>query len=110
MSNPTLATRLVVPFEELRMTDVDVVGGKNASLGEMISQLAATGVRVPGGFATTAHAFRQFLEFGGLTDQIAKRLKSRDPAEGGARAEAGTEIRRWIEDAPFPPELEAGVR
>ena len=51
MSNPALATRLVIPFEELRMTDVDVVGGKNASLGEMISQLAATGVRVPGGFA-----------------------------------------------------------
>ena len=67
MSNPALAARLVVPFEELRMTDVDVVGGKNASLGEMISQLAATGVRVPGGFATTAHAFREFLEFGGLT-------------------------------------------
>ena len=62
MSNPALATRLVVPFEELRMTDVDIVGGKNATLGEMISQLAATGVRVPGGFATTAHAFREFLE------------------------------------------------
>ena len=78
MSNPTLATRLVVPFEELRMTDVEVVGGKNASLGEMISQLAATGVRVPGGFATTAHAFREFLEFGGLTERIAARLKLLD--------------------------------
>ena len=66
MSNPALAARLVIPFEELRMTDVDVVGGKNASLGEMISQLATTGVRVPGGFATTAHAFREFLKFGGL--------------------------------------------
>ena len=54
MSNPALATRLVIPFEELRNTDVDIVGGKNASLGEMISQLAATGVRVPGGFATTS--------------------------------------------------------
>ena len=110
MSNPALAARLVVPFEELRMTDVDVVGGKNASLGEMISQLAATGVRVPGGFATTAHAFREFLEFGGLTERIAARLKSLDTDDVRALAEAGTEIRRWIEDAPFPPELEKGVR
>ena len=61
MSTATLATALVVPFEHLRMTDVEAVGGKNASLGEMISQLAAAGVRVPGGFATTAHAFRHFL-------------------------------------------------
>ncbi|MGA0882780.1 MAG: PEP/pyruvate-binding domain-containing protein, partial [Burkholderiaceae bacterium] len=60
-----LGSRLVVPFEELRMTDVDAVGGKNASLGEMISQLAAAGVQVPGGFATTAHAFREFLLHGG---------------------------------------------
>jgi pyruvate,water dikinase len=110
MSNPTLATRLVVPFEELRMTDVDVVGGKNASLGEMISQLAATGVRVPGGFATTAHAFREFLKFGGLTERIAARLKLLDTDDVRALAEAGTEIRNWIGDAPFPPELEAGVR
>src|ERR1700710_1637682 len=100
----------VVPFEQLRMTDVDVVGGKNASLGEMISQLAATGVRVPGGFATTAHAFREFLEFGGLTGRIAVRLKSLDTDDVRALAEAGTEIRRWIGDAPFPPALEAGVR
>ena len=110
MSNPALAARLVVPFEELRMTDVDVVGGKNASLGEMISQLAATGVRVPGGFATTAHAFREFLKFGGLTERIAARLKSLDTDDVRALAEAGTEIRHWIGDAPFPPELEAGVR
>jgi pyruvate,water dikinase len=110
MSNPALATRLVVPFEELRMTDVDIVGGKNASLGEMISQLAATGVRVPGGFATTAHAFREFLEFGGLTERIAARLKSLDTDDVRALAEAGGQIRQWIEDAPFPPELEAGVR
>ena len=58
MSTSHLATSLVAPFERLRMTDVESVGGKNASLGEMISQLAASGVRVPGGFATTAHAFR----------------------------------------------------
>ena len=61
MSSNPLATALVAPFEHLRMSDVESVGGKNASLGEMISQLAASGVRVPGGFATTAHAFRQFL-------------------------------------------------
>jgi pyruvate,water dikinase len=110
MSNPTLATSLVVPFEQLRMTDVEVVGGKNASLGEMISQLAATGVRVPGGFATTAHAFREFLKFGGLTERIAKRLKSLDTDDVRALADAGTEIRNWIVAAPFPPELEAAVR
>ena len=110
MSNPALAARLVIPFEELRMTDVDVVGGKNASLGEMISQLAATGVRVPGGFATTAHAFREFLKFGGLTERIAARVKSLDTDDVRALAEAGKEIRQWIEDAPFPPALENGVR
>jgi pyruvate,water dikinase len=110
MSNPTLATRLVVPFEQLRMTDVEAVGGKNASLGEMISQLAATGVRVPGGFATTAHAFREFLKFGGLTERIATRLKSLDTDDVRALAEAGAEIRGWIEAAPFPPALENAVR
>ena len=68
MSSTHLATALVVPFEQLRMTDVESVGGKNASLGEMISQLAASGVRVPGGFATTAHAFRLFLKHNGLAD------------------------------------------
>ena len=62
-------TALVVPFEDLRMTDVEVVGGKNASLGEMISQLPSE-VRVPGGFASTAHAFRRFLQHGGLADRI----------------------------------------
>ena len=70
MSPSPLATALVVPLEHLRMTDVEAVGGKNASLGEMISQLAETGVRVPGGFATTAHAFRTFLAEGGLARRI----------------------------------------
>ena len=76
MSSATLATALVAPFEQLRMTDVEVVGGKNASLGEMISQLAATGVRVPGGFATTAHAFRVFLQHGGLAARIQDKLST----------------------------------
>ena len=72
--NKHLSERLVVPFEALRMTDVESVGGKNTSLGEMISQLAHAGVRVPGGFATTAQAFRDFLAFNQLTSRIAKRL------------------------------------
>ena len=110
MSSTPLATALVVPFEHLRMTDVEVVGGKNASLGEMISQLAASGVRVPGGFATTAHAFRQFLIHGGLTEKINQRLAGLDTDDVKALADAGAEIRSWVVDAPFPPEFEAAVR
>ena len=110
MSSSHLATALVVPFEQLRMTDVEVVGGKNASLGEMISQLAQSGVRVPGGFATTAHAFRQFLTFGGLTQRINDRLATLDTDDVRALAEAGAQIRGWISDAPFPPDFEAAVR
>jgi pyruvate,water dikinase len=104
------ATALVVPFENLRMTDVEAVGGKNASLGEMISQLAASGVRVPGGFATTAHAFRQFLRHEGLDARIAARLSTLNTDDVRALAEAGAEIRGWIENQPFPADLEAGVR
>ncbi len=66
--------KYVIPFSQLRMTDVESVGGKNASLGEMLSQLSAAGVRVPDGFATTAEAFRLFLEHGKLRDRIAQRL------------------------------------
>ncbi|MBG6082591.1 phosphoenolpyruvate synthase [Rubrivivax gelatinosus] len=110
MSQANLATALVVPFEQLRMTDVEVVGGKNASLGEMISQLAATGVRVPGGFATTAHAFRLFLRHGGLAERIEARLAALDTDDVRALAEAGAEIRRWIVETPFPAELEAAIR
>ena len=110
MSTPNLATALVAPFEQLRMTDVEAVGGKNASLGEMISQLAQAGVRVPGGFATTANAFRQFLQFGGLTAKISARLAALDTDDVTALAAAGAEIRQWVTDAPFPPEFEAAVR
>jgi pyruvate,water dikinase len=110
MSQPALATALVVPFEQLRMTDVEVVGGKNASLGEMISQLAASGVRVPGGFATTAHAFRQFLAHSNLAERIDARLSKLNTDDVKALAEAGAEIRGWIHDAPFPPALEDAVR
>jgi len=110
MSNLSLATALVARFEHLRMTDVEAVGGKNASLGEMISQLSETGVRVPGGFATTAHAFRGFLEEGGLSRRIAERLTGLDSDDVRALADAGKEIRHWIETQPFPPALEAEVR
>ena len=110
MSHTAAATALVAPFEQLRMTDVEVVGGKNASLGEMISQLAATGVRVPGGFATTAHAFREFLKHGGLTEKINARLAALNTDDVRALAEAGAEIRQWVVDAPFPADFETAVR
>jgi pyruvate,water dikinase len=109
MSPTNLATALVVPFEHLRMTDVESVGGKNASLGEMISQLAASGVRVPGGFATTAHAFRQFLAHNGLADKINARLAALNTDDVRALAEAGAEIRKWVEDTPFPADLQAAI-
>ncbi|SIR73851.1 phosphoenolpyruvate synthase [Pseudacidovorax sp. RU35E] len=103
------ATALVVPFENLRMSDVEAVGGKNASLGEMISQLPE-GVRVPTGFATTAHAFREFLAHEGLTERIAQRLATLDIEDVRALAAAGAEIRGWIEAQPFPANLETAVR
>ncbi|MBT9503837.1 MAG: phosphoenolpyruvate synthase [Burkholderiaceae bacterium] len=104
------ATALVVPFEHLRMSDVEVVGGKNASLGEMISQLAASGVRVPGGFATTAFAFRAFLNYEGLDERIKTRLATLNTDDVRALAEAGAEIRGWVEEQPFPADLEAAIR
>ncbi len=94
-------TALVVPFENLRMDDVESVGGKNASLGEMISQLPS-GVRVPTGFATTAHAFRQFLAHDGLADKISARLAKLDTEDVRALAAAGAEIRGMVEAQPFP--------
>ncbi len=103
------ATALVVPFENLRMSDVESVGGKNASLGEMISQLPQ-GVRVPTGFATTAHAFREFLKHEGLADRISQRLATLDTEDVRALAAAGAEIRGWLEAQPFPADLEKAVR
>jgi pyruvate, water dikinase len=104
-----LGNLLVVPFEDLRMTDVEVVGGKNASLGEMISQLPQ-GVRVPTGFATTAHAFREFLAFDGLAQRVNARLTTLDTEDVRALASAGAEIRGWVEAQPFPPALEQAIR
>ncbi len=100
---------LVIPFEKLRMTDVDQVGGKNSSLGEMISQLADTGVRVPGGFATTAHAYRIFLAQSGLDKKINDTLDALDVDDVNALVKTGAEIRQWILDTPFPMELTIAI-
>ncbi len=102
-------TALVVPFENLRMSDVEAVGGKNASLGEMISHLP-TGVKVPTGFATTAYAFRAFLAFGGLAEKINARLAALDTDDVRALAFVGAEIRALVEAQPFPQDLEQGIR
>ncbi len=112
MSKLFEATALVVPFENLRMTDVEAVGGKNASLGEMISQLPTgpKGVRVPTGFATTAHAFRVFMAHGGLDDKINALLDALDTDDVRALAEAGARIRAMVEAQPFPADLEKAVR
>jgi len=105
-----LGLKMVAPFSELRMTDVDAVGGKNASLGEMISQLSDAGVRVPGGFATTAHAFRIFLAHNGLDARIAARLVGLNTDDVRALAECGAEIRKWIVETPLPHALEEEIR
>lgn len=109
MSQLFPADALVVPFELLRMDDVELVGGKNASLGEMISQIP-TGVKVPTGFATTAHAFREFLKHEGLDAKIADRLETLNTDDVRALAKAGEEIRHWIESQPFPANLEQSIR
>ena len=101
--------QLVIPFEKLRMTDVDQVGGKNSSLGEMISQLADTGVRVPGGFATTAHAYRIFLSQSGLDAKINAALDALDVEDVNALVKTGAEIRQWVLDTPFPMELTIAI-
>jgi pyruvate, water dikinase len=103
------ATALVVPFENLRNSDVESVGGKNASLGEMISQLP-TGVKVPTGFATTAHAFRAFLKHAGLDDKINAKLNALNTDDVRALATVGAEIRAMVEAQPFPADLEKSIR
>ncbi len=101
--------RYVISFEELRMTDVEQVGGKNASLGEMITQLSSAGVRVPGGFATTAAAFRDFLNESGLTEKIDESLTALDIEDLEALTETGKRIRQWITDAPLTPRLQKDI-
>ncbi|MDB5797831.1 MAG: ppsA [Paucimonas sp.] len=111
-SNTGKEATYVASFDQLRMTDVESVGGKNASLGEMISQLAGAGVRVPGGFATTAQAFRDFLEHGdgkSLAKRIEERLVSLNIDDVRALAQAGAEIRQWIVETPFQPRLQQEI-
>jgi pyruvate, water dikinase len=112
MSSLFSSTALVVPFELLRNSDVDTVGGKNASLGEMISQLPTgpQGVKVPTGFATTAHAFRAFLNHAGLADKINAKLDALNTDDVRALASVGGEIRAMVEAQPFPADLEAAIR
>ncbi len=99
----------VLWYEELGMNDVDRVGGKNASLGEMISNLANVGVQVPGGFATTSFAFNEFLEQSGLNDKIYKLLDTLDVGDLNALGECGATIRQWIIDTPFLPQMQADI-
>jgi len=101
MSEP----RRVLSLDALRMTDLAQVGGKNASLGEMIGQLASQGVRVPGGFATTAQAFREFLNSADLPGRIDAALQTLDVDDVNQLAQTGAQIRQWIEDADLPRHL-----
>jgi len=100
----------VIPFENLRNIDVPSVGGKNASLGEMISQLSAKGVRVPTGFATTADAYREFLAQNGLDDKINAELDNLNIDDTQALAICGKKVREWIMEAPFPPALDKAIK
>ncbi|MBE9564433.1 MAG: phosphoenolpyruvate synthase, partial [Proteobacteria bacterium] len=99
----------VIWFDQLGIKDIDDVGGKNASLGEMISNLSGLGIKVPDGFATTADAFRDFLAQKDLDEKIRQRLVSLNTNDVGALVDAGAEIRQWILDAPFPDSLHAEV-
>ena len=102
-------SKYVMWFDELRMDDVSSVGGKNASLGEMISQLSDAGVRVPGGFATTANAYRDFLAHHGLAQRIETTLAGLDAEDVNALAATGAQIRAWIVETPLPPRLEKEI-
>jgi pyruvate,water dikinase len=103
-------TEQILWFDHVGMNNVGEVGGKNASLGEMISNLSAAGVQVPGGFATTAEAYRQFLSHGGLDKRINELLDTLDVSDVVALAHAGSRIRQWIVETPFPADLEKAVR
>lgn len=100
----------VVSLDKLGGHDVEHVGGKNASLGEMISNLAGAGVSVPGGFATTAQAYRDFLEQSGLNDRIHAALDALDVDDVNALAKTGAQIRQWVMEAEFPARLDSEIR
>src|SRR6185503_11723532 len=97
-------------LKDMRLADLAQVGGKNASLGEMTAALAAAGIRVPGGFATTAEAFREFLTANDLERRIAEKLKALDCSDVDALAACGKQIRSWITEAPFPADVEKDIR
>jgi pyruvate,water dikinase len=99
----------IIPFEKLKNTDIELVGGKNASIGEMISGLANLGVSVPGGFATTSHAYRDFLAQDGLDNRIRELLAPLDVDDVDRLAEVGAQIRRWMLATPFPARLQTEV-
>ncbi|HEY4126916.1 MAG TPA: phosphoenolpyruvate synthase [Gammaproteobacteria bacterium] len=103
-------SRYVISFEKLGMHDVDKVGGKNASLGEMISHLAKLGVSVPGGFATTADAYREFLAHESLAERVNRELTKLDVNDVVALADTGARIRQWLMETPFPAALEKSIR
>ena len=104
------STDYIVPLDSLSMADVPRVGGKNASLGEMIGNLSGAGVKVPGGFATTAQAFWDFLDHNDLRARIDAKLTALDVADVTALAAAGAEIRGWVEAVALPVALETGLR
>src|SRR5579871_5993906 len=106
----TVDPRYVISFEKLGMGDVDKVGGKNASLGEMISHLTKLGVSVPGGFATTADAYREFLAHAGLAERVNGELAKLDVDDVKTLAAIGAKIRQWINETPFPAALEKSIR
>lgn len=108
--NQDISLKKVIGLEHLGMHDVPIVGGKNASLGEMISNLSSLGVSVPGGFATTADAYREFLSEAGLTEKINSKLNSLDVDDVNALAGAGKQIRQWVVDAQLPHQLEQDIR
>src|ERR671915_289101 len=97
-------------LKDLRMADLERVGGKNASLGEMISGLAAAGIRVPGGFATTAQAYREFLSANGLDRKIEDCVRKADIKNVSSLAACGAQIRSWILAQPFPVDFEREIR
>ena len=100
----------VIEFEKLNINDIDRVGGKNASLGEMIANLSETGVDVPGGFATTSEAYKEFLLFEGLEERINSTLSVLDVDDVKSLTQTGAMIRQWVLDAPFPIDLEKAIR
>ena len=101
--------RYTIPFAELGRHDVATVGGKNSSLGEMIAQLSAAGVTVPGGYATTADAYREFLAHDGLDRRIRAELEPLDVDDVARLAETGARIRDWVLSTPFPSALERAI-